>query len=76
MSKDENKEVAKRIADEAFDIRRELQFNEMLEWKEGNLTGMEAIDRILDHEKVIIVPEKVGHYKKQIQLLREKKDKK
>jgi len=72
VSKKFNKDVAKRIAEEAFDIRRELQFNEMMEWRAGEQTGMEALEKILDHEKVIIVQQKFDHYRKQIALLQQK----
>lgn len=73
MSKNLNTEVAKRIAEEAFDIRRELQFNQMMNWKDGIITGMEAIEDIVQLEKLIIVKEKFSYYRDQIKLLQQRR---
>lgn len=73
MSKNLNKDVAKRIAEEAFDVRRELQFNQMMNWKDGIITGMEAIEEIVELEKLIIVKEKFSYYREQIKLLQQRR---
>ena len=72
MSKD-NKEVAKRIADEAFEIRRELQYQCMLNWDAGLLTGTEAIESIVNEEKIIYVKEKFQYYRDQIALFKQRR---
>lgn len=72
MSKD-NKEVAKRIADEAFEIRRELQYQAMLDWDAGLMTGTEAIEKITNEERVIYIREKFQFYRDQVALMKKRR---
>lgn len=72
MSKN-NKEVAKRIVDEAHDIRRELQYQYMLDWDSGYQTGLQAIEKIIAEEHVIYVREKFPYYREQIELMKKRR---
>ena len=53
--KNKNKELAKKLVDINHEDRRTLQYMTMKEWDLGYLTGTEAIERILDLERIIHV---------------------
>lgn len=45
--------LVKTIVDNTIEKRRELQFQEMKKWDSGKITGIEAIENILEIEKLI-----------------------
>ena len=45
--------LVKTIVDNTIEQRRELQFKEMKRWDSGQITGIEAIENILQIEKLI-----------------------
>jgi hypothetical protein len=48
-----NKELAKKLVEINLEDRRQLQYCAMKKWDAGLSTGMEAIDEILELERVI-----------------------
>ncbi len=50
-----NKELAKKLVDINFEDRRQLQYVTLKEWDLGYITGVEAIERILELDKIITV---------------------
>ena len=48
-----NKKLAKEIVKNSIEIRRELQYEEMCKWDRQEITGVEAIENIVNIEKVI-----------------------
>ena len=45
--------LVKTIVDNTIEQRRELQFKEIKRWDSGQITGIEAIENILQIEKLI-----------------------
>ena len=45
--------LVKTIVDNTIEKRRDLQFEEMKRWDSGKITGIEAIENILQIEKLI-----------------------
>ena len=50
-----NKELAKKLVDINIEDRRQLQYCAMKKWDAGLSTGMEAIEEILNLEKIITI---------------------
>lgn len=50
---DKNKELAKKLVEINFEDRRQLQYCAMKKWDAGLITGMEAIDEILELDRII-----------------------
>ena len=48
-----NKELAKKLVAINHEDRRQMQYMTMKEWDAGLITGMEAIDSIVNLEKII-----------------------
>jgi len=51
--KNKNKELAKRLVAINHEDRRQMQYMFIKEWDVGLITGVEAIEKILDTEKII-----------------------
>jgi len=50
-----NKELAKKLVEINLEDRRQLQYCAMKKWDAGLSTGMEAIDEILELERIITI---------------------
>lgn len=55
MSDPKDRKLALEVAQKAYNRRRSKQFEFMKLWRNGSLTGIEALDRIVELEKIIFV---------------------
>ena len=61
--------LAKTIVENTIEQRRELQFKELKKWDAGQTTGLEAIENILEIDKIIFF-----NLREEKKELKEKKD--
>ena len=55
MSDDKRREAAKKIAQEVQERRRQKQYKVMCDWRDGIGTGLAAIEKIVELERIIDV---------------------
>jgi len=51
----ENNKLAKKLVEINFEDRRDMQYLAIKKWNAGIVTGTEAIEEILDLEKIIYI---------------------
>ena len=61
--------LAKTIVENTIEQRRELQYKELKKWDSGQITGLEAIENILEIDKIIFF-----NLREEKKELKEKKD--
>ena len=73
---DKNKAMAKKIVQESNEIRKELQYQEILKWDDGHQTGYQTVDNIIGLEQVIFGVEDLARKRKELDVLLKKQNKK
>ena len=61
--------LAKTIVENTIEQRRELQYKELKKWDAGQITGLEAIENILEIDKIVFF-----NLREEKKELKEKKD--